>query len=331
MIKLQPIAITMGDPSGVGPEIICKVFRDLSNAERAAMIVIGELRFLQRANEELKTGLSFGPAFTTLADGTVPVSAVETENSGQIAPGTVSAGGGEVAYQSVVRAVDLASAGKISVIVTAPLNKEALHKAGHKFDGHTGLLAHLTGAKSSFMLLASKELASIHVTTHVSMRDAVTRITKERVLATIRAGHSHFRELGYARPRIAVAGLNPHCGEAGIFGREEIEQISPAVDAAQAQGFDVSGPIPGDTVYYRMLRGEFDLVVAQYHDQGHAPAKLLAFDTTVNISLGLPIRRTSVDHGTAFDIAWTGRADHVNLHAAIAYALRWAKVPQSDN
>lgn len=331
MINFLPIAITMGDPSGVGPEIICKAFRDMSNAERAATIVIGELRFLERANEALKTGLVFGPAFSSLAEGTVPVSAVQADHSGQIAPGTVTAGGGELAYQCVVHAVELASSGKIAVMVTAPLNKEALHKAGHKFDGHTGLLAHLTGAKASFMLLASKELASIHVTTHVSMRDAVARITKERVLATIRAGHQHFRELGLARPRIAVAGLNPHCGEAGIFGREEIEQITPAVEAAQAVGIDVRGPIPGDTVYYRMLKGEFDLVVAQYHDQGHAPAKLLAFDTTVNVSLGLPIRRTSVDHGTAFDIAWTGQADHVNLQAAIAYARRWASVPQSAN
>lgn len=326
MTNLQPIAITMGDPSGVGPEIICKVLREMSDAERAATIVIGGPTFLERANDLLGTGLSFGPAFDDLAPGTVRVVAVETENSDQVRPGTVSAAGGEIAYQSVVEAVKLTSAGKVAVIVTAPLNKEAMHKAGHHFDGHTGLLAHLTGAKSSFMLLASEELASVHVTTHLSMRDATERITRDRVLATIRAGHQHFQELGHSQPRIAVAGLNPHCGEGGIFGREEIDHIAPAVGAAQAEGINVVGPIPGDTVYHRTVKGEFDLVIAQYHDQGHAPAKLLAFDTTVNISLGLPIRRTSVDHGTAFDIAWQGKADHVNLQCAIAYGRRWAKV-----
>jgi 4-hydroxythreonine-4-phosphate dehydrogenase len=197
-----------------------------------------------------------------------------------------------------------------------------MHLAGHEFDGHTGLLQYLTGAPSSFMLLASEKLSTVHVSTHVALAEAVRRSRTERVLETIRAGAAHFRRLGMEQPRIAVAGLNPHCGEGGLFGREDMEQIVPAVEAARAEGINASGPYPGDTVFYRAVQGEFDLVVAQYHDQGHIPTKLIAFDTTVNISLGLPIQRTSVDHGTAFDIAWTGKAAHDNMLAAIAYARR---------
>jgi 4-hydroxythreonine-4-phosphate dehydrogenase len=323
------IGITMGDPSGVGPEIICKALAAVDAKQRAATLVIGDPVFLQRANDLLGTGLEFAPAFSPLPPGRVPVVEVPTPDRDQVKYGAVSAAGGEAAYRCIEHAVELAVAEDIDVIVTAPLNKAALHAAGHHFDGHTGLLAALTGAGQSFMLLTSDKLSTVHVTTHVSMREATERITFERVLATILAGAGHLKEMGLERPRIAVAGLNPHCGEGGIFGREEIEQIQPAVSAARSQGISVEGPIPGDTVFYRAVRGEFDLVVAQYHDQGHAPAKLLAFDTTVNVSLGLPIRRTSVDHGTAFDIAWSGRADHGNLLAAIDYARRWARTAPS--
>jgi 4-hydroxythreonine-4-phosphate dehydrogenase len=175
------------------------------------------------------------------------------------------------------------------------------------------------------MLLASDKLSTVHVSTHVSLRGATERATTERVLATIRAGNEHFKALGYASPRIAVAGLNPHCGEGGIFGTEEIDHINRAVELAQREGIDAKGPISGDTVFYRALKGEFDLVVAQYHDQGHIPTKLIAFDTTVNVSLGLPIRRASVDHGTAFDIARQGRADASSLIEAILLAAALAK------
>ncbi len=174
------------------------------------------------------------------------------------------------------------------------------------------------------MLLASEKLSSIHVSTHVSLAGAVKRATPERVAATIRAGNHHLKIMGMKSPRIAVAGLNPHCGENGLFGNEEAEQITPGINIAKAEGINVTGPLPGDTVFYRAMKGEFDLVVAQYHDQGHIPTKLIAFDTTVNVSLGLPIYRTSVDHGTAFDIAWQGKADYVNLNAAISYARRMA-------
>lgn len=323
MTALARIGITMGDPSGIGPEIIVKALRDMAPEQRSATAVIGNRGFLERADRLLAANLSYVDSLEA-RNGAVSVVHVASQGEADIRDGQITAAGGEAAYQYVVKAVELALAGKIAVIVTAPLNKAALHAAGRHFDGHTELLAHLTGAKSSFMLLASDKLSAVHVTTHVSLRGATERGTTERVLATIRAGDAHFKALGYASPRLAVAGLNPHCGEGGIFGTEEIDRINHAVELAQQEGINVKGPISGDTVFYRALKGEFDLVVAQYHDQGHIPTKLVAFDTTVNVSLGLPIRRASVDHGTAYDIAWQGKASASNMHSAIAYARMMA-------
>ena len=317
------IGITMGDPSGIGPEIIVKTLAEMDPRTRAVSAVVGNMDLLKRADALLGTGLRFVDGLDAKT-GEVPVAHVATKDQDQIVDGRESPAGGEAAYRYVEAAVKLSLAGKIAVIVTAPLNKAAMHSAGHHFDGHTELLAHLTGAKSSFMLLAGDKLNAIHVTTHMSLRNAAERPSIDRVVATIRAGHQHFVELGVEHPRIAVAGLNPHCGEGGIFGNEESERIAPAIAIAQKEGIDVKGPISGDTVFYRALKGEFDLVVAQYHDQGHIPTKLIAFDETVNVSLGLPIRRTSVDHGTAFDIAWKGKANNVNMKAAIAYARKMA-------
>jgi 4-hydroxythreonine-4-phosphate dehydrogenase len=324
MTSLARIGITMGDPSGIGPEIIVKALQAMPPERRSATAVIGNLDILKRADRLLTANLVYVESLEGVQDGAVPVVHVPTKGQDDIKDGQISAAGGEAAYQYVVKAVELALAGRIAVIVTAPLNKAALHSAGHHYDGHTELLAHLTGAKSSFMLLASDKLSAVHVSTHVSLRGATERATTERVLATIRAGNQHFKALGYVKPRIAVAGMNPHSGEGGIFGNEEIERIGPAIELARQEGIDVKGPISGDTVFYRALNGEFDLVVAQYHDQGHIPTKLIAFDTTVNVSLGLPIRRASVDHGTAFDIAWQGKASPVNMHAAIDYARMMA-------
>jgi 4-hydroxythreonine-4-phosphate dehydrogenase len=317
------IGITMGDPSGIGPEIIVKTLAEMDPRTRAVSAVVGNMDLLKRADTLLGTGLRFVDGLDAKT-GEVPVAHVATKDQDKIVDGKESPAGGEAAYRYVEAAVKLSLAGKIAVIVTAPLNKAAMHSAGHHFDGHTELLAHLTGAKSSFMLLAGDKLNAIHVTTHMSLRNAAERPSIDRVVATIRAGHQHFVELGVEHPRIAVAGLNPHCGEGGIFGNEENERIAPAIAIAQKEGIDVKGPISGDTVFYRALKGEFDLVVAQYHDQGHIPTKLIAFDETVNVSLGLPIRRTSVDHGTAFDIAWKGMANNVNMKAAIAYARKMA-------
>jgi 4-hydroxythreonine-4-phosphate dehydrogenase len=317
------IGITLGDPAGVGPEITCRALAAMSPAERAATLVIGNIPLLERAAGITGSELTFvrrgGPA----PAGAIRVEPVDIPGE-PIAFGKIDARAGDAGFRFIARAVELAQQGTIGCIVTAPINKEALNDAGHHYDGHTGMLQALTGARSSFMLLASEKLNVIHVSTHVSLKAAIDRATTARVLETIRAGDRHFRRLGLARPRIAVAGLNPHCGEHGLFGTEDEDQLAPAVAAARAEGIEVSGPISPDTLFHRAFRGEFDLVVAQYHDQGHIPIKLIAFDSAVNVSLGLPIDRTSVDHGTAFDIAGTGRADSTNMHAAIAYARKLA-------
>jgi 4-phospho-D-threonate 3-dehydrogenase / 4-phospho-D-erythronate 3-dehydrogenase len=325
MAAMQPLAITVGDPAGIGPEIVAKALRDMSAAERAGIVVIGNIATVQRAGKLVGADLVFAAGFGPHPDRAVAT--IDIAVAGAVADGRISPAGGEAAFRAVERAVALATGGRISVIVTAPLNKAALHAAGHEYDGHTGLLAALTRSPSGYMLLASEKLSAIHVSTHVSLAEATRRPTLARVLGAIEAGDRHLRRLGMAAPRIAVAGLNPHSGEGGIFGTEEIDTIGPAIAEARARGFAVTGPLPGDTVFHRALKGEFDLVVAQYHDQGHIPVKLIAFDTTVNVTLGLPIERTSVDHGTAFDIAWKGVADHTNMKAAIAYARRIAAQP----
>jgi len=307
------IGITMGDPAGVGPEITLKAVAEMSPQDRNATCIFGCRRTLEAAEAVLGTGLDLG------AD--VAITDLSVEGA-PLPFGTADPRGGDAAFRFIEAAVRAARAGEIGCIVTAPINKAALNAAGHHYDGHTGMLAALTGETRGYMLLASERLKVIHVSTHVSLRDAISRATPDQVLATIRMGHDHLRRIGIDAPRIAVAGINPHCGEGGLFGTEDDEQIVPAVKQAQAEGMDVTGPVPADTVFHRAYTGGFDLVVAQYHDQGHIPIKLVAFDTAVNVSLGLPIDRTSVDHGTAFDIAGTGKANHVNMNAAIAYARR---------
>ena len=318
------IGITMGDPAGIGPEIILKTLDEMSDNERCEITVIGNLEFLERANELIGASVTF-TTDATVKNGAVYVSHVQTRDYKSIRDGQMSASAGEAAYQYVERSVELSLSKNIGVIVTAPLNKAAMHLAGHKYDGHTELLAHLTGASSSYMLLAGPQLSAIHVSTHTSLKNAAISPSIERVLDTIVVGHSHFVDIGINDPKIAVAGLNPHCGEGGLFGDEEAKRLEPAIKLAREKGINVEGPISGDTVFYRALKGEFDLVVAQYHDQGHIPTKLIAFNETVNVSLGLPIYRTSVDHGTAFDIAWKGEADNTNMKAAIQYAQKIVK------
>lgn len=309
------IGITMGDPAGVGPEVILKAVAEMPPGDRAQTRIFGNLATLQRVADLLSVPVAPG----------VDVAVTDLPIDGAPLPfGVMDPRGGDASFRFIEAAVKAALAGDIGCIVTAPIHKESLNLAGHHYDGHTGMLAALTGGRA-WMLLASDRLKVIHSTTHVSLREAITRITPERVLETIRQGHDHLRRIGYDAPRIAVAGLNPHCGEGGLFGTEDDTQIRPAVAAARALGIDARGPISADTLFYRAYNGEFDLVVAQYHDQGHIPVKLVAFDTGVNVSVGLPIDRTSVDHGTAFDIAGKGIAKHINMTAAIAYARRLAK------
>ncbi|MFN3226054.1 MAG: 4-hydroxythreonine-4-phosphate dehydrogenase PdxA [Hyphomicrobiales bacterium] len=312
-----PIVITMGDPSGVGAEVTVRALAALPPEFRQHTIVIGDHDTMTRAAQV--SGLSLPVIDDSDGRDGIRVKNVPVDGlPGRF--GIMDPACGEASFRYISQAVEMCVAGEASCIVTAPINKEALNAAGHHYDGHTGMLAHLTGSKSSWMLLASEQLNVLHVSTHVALSDAIKRASTQRVLETIRIGAQHLRRMGLDAPRIAVAGLNPHCGENGLFGTEDDDAIRPAVEAAQAEGMVVAGPISADTVFHRAYQGAFDLVIAQYHDQGHIPIKLVAFDTAVNVSLGLTIKRCSVDHGTAFDIAGTGEAKHNNMLSALDYA-----------
>lgn len=323
------LAITLGDPAGIGPEIILKALAHDEVFDTCRPVVIGDRRILERA----AGWLSLSPQFETVMDprdgvyaaGTVPVRDLGNADPAEIPVGRVSAAAGRAAVEAVLTACDMARAKTVDAIVTAPLNKEAMHRAGFSYPGHTELLAERTGAERVSMLLVGPNLRVVHVSTHVSLAEAIRRVTPERVLEVIELAHRSCVALGIPQPRIAVAGLNPHAGESGLFGNEETTQILPAINAARDRGWNVSDPQPPDTVFLRATQGVYDIVVAMYHDQGHIPMKLLAFDKGVNVSMGLPIIRTSVDHGTAFDIAGTGEAREDSLLAAIDVAVKMVR------
>ncbi|WP_316859440.1 4-hydroxythreonine-4-phosphate dehydrogenase PdxA [uncultured Cohaesibacter sp.] len=319
----NPVVITMGDPSGVGAEVTIKAMAALSASERSRYAVIGNMKTLERAKAVCNLDLPLHEHGTEGPSGSLAVVNIDVDGLPEEF-GILSPACGEASFQFIKRAVEMVESGNAVGIVTAPINKAALNAAGHHYDGHTGMLAHLTGSRSSWMLLASETLNVLHISTHVSLKDAIERATPQRIYETIKMGHTHFKRMGYDNPRIAVAGINPHCGEGGLFGNEDDVQTLPGVEMAQKEGINVVGPIPADTVYHRANTGAFDLVIAQYHDQGHIPIKLIAFDTAVNVSLGLPIDRCSVDHGTAFDIAGTGKANHENMLCALTYAGKLA-------
>ena len=321
------IAVTMGDPAGIGPEIIARTFGEEDFQKENRAIVVGDAGILERAARlqdlALRANVVAEPEDARFRPGSVDV-IPETELPGDLPFGELDAVAGDAAFRYVERATGLASAGRVRAIATAPLNKEAMHLAGHEYPGHTEILAELTGTKDYAMMLVTDELKVIHVSTHVSLREAIERARPERELAVIRLAHESLGRLGFESPRVAVAGLNPHAGENGLFGTEDAEQIAPAVAAAVEEGIDATGPHPPDTVMMRARTGAFDIVVVQYHDQGHIPIKLMGFDTGVNVTVGLPFFRTSVDHGTAFDIAGTGKADPASLRAALDLARRLA-------
>ena len=239
--------------------------------------------------------------------------------------GEVQAQAGDLAYRCIKRATELAMAGEVFAIATAPLNKEALHLAGHNFPGHTEMLAHLTQTKDYAMVLYTDKLKVIHISTHVALRKFLDTLNQPRVETVIGIADSFLRRVGFSNPRIAVAGVNPHAGENGLFGDEEIRIVGPAVEAMKAKGLNVTGPCPPDTVFMQCHEGLFDMVVAMYHDQGHIPLKLLGFYDGVNITAGLPFIRTSADHGTAFDIAWTGKAKSDSMATSIELAMQIAQ------
>jgi 4-hydroxythreonine-4-phosphate dehydrogenase len=323
------IALTMGDPAGIGAEVCLKALGDAQLYELCRPLVVGTLAVLERTRDLLGSGQRLqpiaSPAQGRYTPGSVDVLDLSAEHPGPFPLGVATKEGGAAAVAYVEKAIALAMAGEVDAIATAPLNKEAMRAAGFPYDGHTELLAVKTGTKVYTMMLASGEFRVFHVSTHVSLRGAIERATKTRVLQVIELAYGELQRLGIARPRLAVAGLNPHAGEHGLFGDEELREIGPAVEAARARGWDVSGPWSPDTVFARAKRGEFDGVVAMYHDQGHIPFKMTEFDLGVNVTVGLPIIRTSVDHGTAYDIAGKGVADATNMRQAIRLAADMAR------
>jgi 4-hydroxythreonine-4-phosphate dehydrogenase len=322
------IAITMGDAAGIGPEIIVKALAGPEAHAICRPLVIGDAARLAKASNV--SGVAIGiHRVDRPADACFEPGAIDCVDLALVPDdlpfGQLSAVAGEAAFRFIERAVALAVTGEVDAICTAPLNKAALHAAGHRFPGHTEILAHLTGTAEVSMMLTAPNLRVVHCTTHVGLLDAIERIDPGLVERTIRRGHDSLVRAGMAHPRIAVCGINPHAGEHGLFGRgEEETRIAPGVAAARAAGIDAAGPLPADTVFFRAVRGDFDLVVAMYHDQGHCPVKVLGLDAGVNITLGLPVIRTSVDHGTAFDIAGTGRADARSLVEALRAAASLA-------
>ncbi|MCU1235569.1 MAG: 4-hydroxythreonine-4-phosphate dehydrogenase [Candidatus Solibacter sp.] len=306
------IALTMGDPAGIGAEIILQAVADPEVAALARWIVVGDAAVLELARQV--TGI---PLRANLYD------ARALADIGQFSFGRLDARCGVAAVEYVRIATEMCLRGEAEAIVTAPLNKEAVTLSGRAFTGHTEYIAELCGATESRMLLCGERLSTIHVTTHISLRKACEMGTP-RILRTIELGNAAMKLLGKAEPRIAVCGLNPHAGEHGLFGDEDQRVILPAVEAARAQGIVCSGPHAPDTVFLQAVRGAYDLVVAMYHDQGHIPMKLIDFENTVNISLGIPIIRTSVDHGTAFDIAGKGLADARSMKQAMRIAAKMA-------
>lgn len=340
-MRKRILGITMGDPASIGPEITIKALAKKEIYQRCNPIVIGDAVVLEAASKlpgmpdiNIHPILDVNEALFTC--GTIDVLDMKLVDIDRLEYGKVSAMAGEAAFQYVVKVIELANLGKIDATVTNALNKEAMNLAGHHYSGHTEIYADYTNTSKYTMMLAHENLRVVHVSTHVSLRDACDRVKKERVLEVIRIANQACKDLGIKSPKIGVAGLNPHSGEHGMFGREEIDEIIPAIETAVKEGIDAEGPVPADTVFSKARGGWYDIVVAMYHDQGHIPLKVVGFvynqsegkwDAVagVNITLGLPIIRSSVDHGTAFDQVNKGIANEISLVNAIDYAIKLAE------
>jgi len=334
------IGITMGDPAGVGSEITVKALKHQFVYEKCLPVVIGDREALAQANEFSNTGLSLREVKDT-GEAKGEYGTMDYINMGFLAPGSfeykkVQKLTGEASFQYIIKGIELAMNGSLHAVVTGPINKEAINSAGHNYSGHTEIFGDYTNTKNYAMLLSGGALKVIHATTHCSMRDACDRIKKERVLSVIKLAHESMLLMGCKKPRIGVAGLNAHSSESGLFGWEEEREIIPAIESAKALGIEAEGPVPPDTVFVKNQAGQYDIVVAMYHDQGHIPVKLAGFklDTAtnrylsmsgVNTTVGLPIIRTSVDHGTAFGKAGEGRANEESLLDAIDMAVVMAR------
>ena len=340
MNRQRPVlGITMGDPCGIGPEITAKALAKEEIYECCRPLVVGSAKVLENAirivGKNLKVNAVSEPSEARFEYGTIDIIDQDIVDMDALTFGKVSVQGGRAAFKAVEKVIQLAMDKKIDATITGPLNKEAMNLAGYHYSGHTEIYADLTNTKDYCMMLADGNLRVVHTTTHVSLKEACSRCTEERVYKVIRLANDVCIRLGIEKPRVAVAGLNPHAGENGLFGREEIEEITPAVERAKQEGILADGPIAPDTVFSKAIGGQYDIVVAQYHDQGHIPLKVTGFvyDENlkrwnsvqgVNITLGLPIIRVSVDHGTAFGKAGNGTASADSLENAIDYGARMA-------
>jgi len=335
MSNVSPrIAVTMGDPAGVGPEICLRLLANPQETPDCVPIIFGSAAVLRRVAAQLD--MPFTAPVISPADWSQKFSSVTHPSvldlghidAATLIPGQVSAACGDAAYTYVIRSIQAALAGEVHGVSTAPLNKEALHAAGHKFPGHTEIFAQRMHAARSCMMQYSEAITCSFVTVHVGYHEVPKLITRERILEVIELTAHALRLIRNREPKLLVCGLNPHAGEHGLFGeREEERFIIPALEAAMAKGIDVTGPVPPDTAFTPTRRQEFDAVICMYHDQGHIPVKMIAFESAVNTTLGLPVIRTSVDHGTAFDIAWQGKAHPGSLYSAVRLANKLANVP----
>lgn len=330
-MKKPIIGITMGDPSGVGPEVIAKSLNNEELYNRSHPIVIGDSKRLKEViqilnlNSEVES-VNENDDFETTTFGKIKCIDLNLLTN-NLEFGQINTISGDAAFKYLSKAIDLANSKRIDAICTAPLNKEAMQKAGHLYPGHTEILADLTNTDNYTMMLSSPKLKVIHVTTHVGLIEAINRIEPQRVLEVIKMADVTLKDSGIENPKIGVCGINPHAGENGLFGnREEEEKIDPAIKQAKDLNINVEGPLPADTLFFRAQRGDFDIVVAMYHDQGHGPIKVLGLEAGVNITIGLPIIRTSVDHGTAFDIAGKGIVDERSMNEALNQAILLAPV-----
>ena len=341
MVEKMIIGITMGDPASIGPEITVKALGDPAIYDRCRPVIIGDACVMEAARkivgrEDIKIHAVSSISECLFTPGIIDVYDMKIVDMDKLESGKVSVMAGNAAFQYVLKVIELAMAGDLDGTVTNALNKESINLAGHHFSGHTEIYAEFTGTKKYTMMLAHENLRVVHVSTHVSLREACNRVKKARVLEVIEIANQACKALGISEPKIGVAGLNPHSGENGLFGMEEIDEIIPAIEVAKAEGINVDGPVPPDTIFSKARGGWYDIVVAMYHDQGHIPLKVVGFIynqkaskwdavSGVNITLGLPIVRTSVDHGTAFDQTGKGTASELSLVNAIDYAIRLSK------
>lgn len=326
--SLPLLAVTMGDPAGTGPELITRALTDPDILALCRPVVVGDAATLDAARAF--TGCTARVRVVNNFENAQPdpehLEVFDLDNVARkkLRLGEVSPEAGQAAYEYIRSAAQAALDGKVAGVVTSAINKESLNLAGHHFDGHTGLLAHLCKAPGATMMLAAGNLRVSHVSTHLPLREAIDRVRPDRILRVLELTRKAVQRLGIAEPRIAVAGLNPHASEHGLFGDDEERYITPAIDEARRRGWEVSGPWPGDTIFFRAMNGEFDAAVAMYHDQGHVAVKMLGIWRGVNVTLGLPIIRTSVEHGTNFDLAGTGRSDPRSLIEALKLAAQLA-------